>query len=252
VAEVTALGLVPVKGMRLVEPDRLELTERGPRGDRDLFVVDARTGRLLRTSRNPKLMAIVPSWDPATETLGLTFPDEEVRGVVEPGEPHTIENYAGRPIRGRLVDGPPAEALSAHLGRPVRLLRRDPDELGADDAPVTLMSTASLDALGTALEDGAPDPRRFRMSITADGLEPWEEHGWGGREIAVGDAVLRGVDPVVRCVITMRDPDTGRGDVPVLTALAELRGKRDVTFGLLCDVVRPGVVRLGDSVRVQG
>jgi hypothetical protein len=34
----------------------------------------------------------------------------------------------------------------------------------------------------------------------------------------------------------------------VLKALAELRGKDDVTFGLWCDVVRPGRVRVGDAV----
>jgi uncharacterized protein len=120
----------------------------------------------------------------------------------------------------------------------------DAGERGADDAPVTLMSTASLDALAV------PDARRFRMTIAIEGAQAWEEHGWTGREIAVGAAVLRGADPVGRCVVTTRDPETGRTDAPTLKALAALRGKDDVTFGIWCDVMVPGPIRLGDEVTV--
>ena len=95
-----------------------------------------------------------------------------------------------------------------------------------------------------------PDARRFRMTIAVDGAQAWEEHGWTGREIAVGDAVLRGADPVGRCVVTTRDPETGSTDAPTLKALAALRGKDDVTFGIWCEVAVPGHVRLGDAVTV--
>ena len=153
------------------------------------------------------------------------------------------------PSRGRLVGGALAEAVSAHLGRDVRLLARDDGERLADDAPVTLMSGASLAALAPALDGAVPDARRFRMTIAIDGVGAWEEHGWQGREIEVGSARLRGLAPVPRCVVTTRDPDSGRTDLPVLAALARLRGKRDVTFGLWCEVVEPGRLRLGDPVR---
>jgi uncharacterized protein len=149
---------------------------------------------------------------------------------------------------GRLVDGALAEALSEHLGRRVRLLARDPGETGADDAPVSLMSGASLGALAAAMERESLDARRFRMTIAVDGLEPWEEHGWAGRELAAGEAILRVVDPIPRCVVTTRDPERGATDAPVLKALARLRGKDDVTFGVWCEVLRPGRVRRGDAV----
>jgi uncharacterized protein YcbX len=86
------------------------------------------------------------------------------------------------------------------------------------------------------------------MTIAIDGVGAWEEHGWAGREIEAGEVVLRGIAPVPRCVVTTRDPDDGSTDLPVLAALARLRGKRDVTFGLWCAVVRPGRVRVGDAV----
>jgi uncharacterized protein YcbX len=110
------------------------------------------------------------------------------------------------------------------------------------------MSDASLEALAPELDGAVPDARRFRMTIAIDGVAAWEEHGWAGREIAVGDALLRGIDPVPRCAVTTRDPEQGTTDAPVLKALATLRGKQDVTFGLWCEVLVPGRVRVGDRV----
>jgi hypothetical protein len=233
--------------MRLTAVDALDLGPAGARGDRAFLVVDPADHALQLTLRTPRLLQVVPRWD--GETLALAFPDgTEVSAIPRLGAAATTANYAGRPVRGRLVEGPFAAAISAHVGRAVALLARDERERGADDAPVTLMSTASLEALATALGGAVPDARRFRMTIAIDGAAAWEEHGWGGREIAVGDALLRGIDPVPRCAVTTRDPDRGTTDAPVLKALATLRGKHDVRFGLWCEVLAPGRVRIGDRV----
>jgi uncharacterized protein YcbX len=243
---ITQLSLAPVKGMRLMPVDAVDLGPTGARGDR-AFVVVHPDHALQLTLRTPRLLQIVPRWD--GETLALAFPDgNEISAVPEPGPPATTANYEGRPIHGHLVDGPFADAISAHLGRPAQLLRLDDGERGADDAPVTLMSAASLQALAPELDGAVPDARRFRMTIAIDGVDAWEEHGWAGREIAVGEALLRGIDPVPRCAVTTRDPERGETDAPVLKALARLRGKRDVTFGLWCEVRSPGRVRVGDRV----
>ena len=245
-AKVTQLSIAPVKGMRLAAVERLELDATGARGDRAFCVVDAE-GKQLLTARAPRLLQVVPRWDGVV--LALRFPDgSEVAEAPALGARASTANYAGRPIDGRLVGGAHAEAVSAYLGRPVQLLARDDGERLADDAPVTLMSGASLAALAPELGGTVPDARRFRMTIAIDGVGAWEEHGWGGREISAGGALLRGLEPVPRCVVTTRDPDDGHTDAPVLAALAALRGKRDVTFGLWCEVAAPGSVRVGDAV----
>lgn len=243
---VARLAIAPVKGMRLVAADELELEPTGARGDRAFCVVD-RESTLLLTTRTPGLLQVEPDWD--GEVLTLRFPDgSEVSGEPALGPRASTANYEGRAIHGRLVGGAHADAVSAHLGRSVQLLARDDGERLADDAPVTLMSSASLHALAPALDGAVPDARRFRMTIAIDGVEAWEEHGWGGREIAVGAALLRGIDPVPRCVVTTRDPENGRTNAPMLAALAQLRGKRDVTFGIWCEVLQSGTVRVGDRV----
>jgi uncharacterized protein len=249
VAVVAALHLAPVKGMRLVGVDAVDLRPAGPAGDR-AFLVREPGGGVALTTRHPRLAQVVPTWDAARGELALAFPDgTAVAAEVVRGAAVTTALYNHRLVAGHRVEGPFAAALSAHLGTPVELVAREEDETGGDDHPVTLMSRASLGAVDTALErGGALDARRFRMTITIDGVDAWEEHGWSGREVRAGDAVLRVAAPVPRCVVTTRDPETGRRDAPVLRALAGLRGTDDVTFGVWCDVVAPGAVRVGDPV----
>ncbi len=243
---VSALAIAPVKGMRTIAVDALELAESGPVGDRAFHLREA-DGTIALTKRYPRLVQVVPAWD--GEELALAFPDgRRVAAAVVRGAAVSTSFYDGRPVSGRLVEGPFAAALSEYLGRAVALVAHDDGVTGGDDRAVTLMSDGSLAAVSGALDGAVVDPRRFRMTIAIEGAQAWEEDGWAGREVAIGTATLRVAVPTERCVVTMRDPDDGHGDLPILRALASLRGKRDVAFGVWCDVAAPGVVRVGDAV----
>lgn len=245
---VAALAIAPVKGMRTVQADALELVESGPVGDRAFHVREA-DGEIALTMRNPRLVQVVPTWNAPEGELALAFPDgRRIAAPVVRGAAVSTAFYDGRAVPGHIVEGPFAGALSDHLGRDVQLVAGDEGVVGGDDHPVTLMSDGSLAAVAQALDGAVVDPRRFRMTISVQGAEAWEEDGWAGREVAIGTATLRVVVPTERCVVTMRDPDDGHGDLPILRALAQLRGKRDVAFGVWCDVAAPGTVRVGDAV----
>ena len=97
------------------------------------------------------------------------------------------------------------------------------------------------------------DARRFRMLIDLEGAEPHEEDTWIGRRIALGESILRVIEPDARCAITTQDPDTGTRDLDTLRTLIAYRGLRDgkyADFGVLADVEQPGRIRLGDAVTV--
>ncbi len=245
---VSQLAIAPVKGLRLAPVDELDVRTTGAVGDRAYVVIDEHN-ELLLTARTPRLLQVAQRWDPRSGELTLGFPGSvQVTGAPVPGEAMSTALYNGRRVSGRLTRGPHSAALSEHLGSPVRLVALDPAEVGTDDFPVSLMSSASVAAVGEALGAAAPDPRRFRMTITIDGAEPWEENAWAGREIQIGEARLRVTEPVPRCVVTTRSPDSGRRDLPILKTLAELHGKRNVVFGVWCEVSAPGRVRRGDHV----
>ncbi len=246
---VSRLAVAPVKGARLQGASEVELGEHGVTGDREFLVVGEDDGELLLTSRYPALLQVEPAFDRERNVLSLRFPDGVlVQDTPEPRVVATTRMYDGREVSGWVICGPLSAALSGYLGRAVRLFRRAPEHIGHDDQPVTLMSEASLHALAAEFNGTAPDPRRFRMTITITGTGPWAEHGWGGQNVAVGQVVLRVIAPVPRCVVTTRNPQSGATDARILHALARLRGKDDITFGVWCEVLRPGRIRIGDIV----
>jgi uncharacterized protein len=245
---VSQLAIAPVKGMRLQRTGEVRLEHHGVTGDRE-FLVIGDDGKLLLTSRTPALLQIEPAWDRARDVLALRFPDGDVvHDTPGPGAPATTRMYDGREIPGWIIPGPLSAALSGYLGRAVHLFKRAPEHIGNDDQPVTLMSEASLQALAPQFNCTAPDPRRFRMTITITGIDAWAEHGWRGQKVTIGKVSLRVVAPVPRCVVTTRNPESGAADARILHALARLRGKDDITFGVWCEILRPGRIHVGDVV----
>ena len=132
-------------------------------------------------------------------------------------------------------------ALTAACGRPLAV-RTEADVPHHDDAPVHVLTTASVRALGRAV--GADlDPRRFRANLLLDvpGVG-YAEDAWSGRLLAVGGVVLRLTEPMPRCVMVNADQPGLARDGRVLRAL----GPRDLALGLMAEVVTPGTVADGD------
>lgn len=249
---VAALSVTPVKGTRLHRVGSVELRSFGAVDDRRLFVIDARD-RMVNSKRLGQLQTVVA--DLEGEHLTLTFPDgSRVEDVVELGA-SLLTRFYSRELAARLVEGPWAHALSAHVGEPVRLVA---PERGAVDrgsrGAASLVSRASLAALADAAGRPDVDSRRFRMLIEIDGVNAHEEDRWVGREVQVGEASVRFGGHVGRCLITSRDPDTGKVDLPTLDILGEYRGDIESTeplpFGIYGEVVNEGTVRVGDRLTV--
>ncbi len=239
--------MTPVKGTALVHPDEVLLDERGIAENRRFFLIDDR-GDLFSGADLGMLVRIKASWDDGAELLTLDFPD----GGDVTGEPVTTDFY-GRPVSGRVLQGPWSEALSAYAGRSLRLVRTDRPGDGPDVEPLTIVSQASVrDLARLGGRDGDLDSRRFRINLEVEGCEPYEEDTWRGRRVRVGDAVLVVIRPVARCVVTTQDPTTGTKDFETLKVIARHRGRIDgrggLPFGMYARVQEPGRVRVGDSV----
>jgi uncharacterized protein YcbX len=251
---VVRISIAPVKALRLVHPEEVELTPGGVVGDRRFWLVDGE-GRLVNAKTHPALLRVRPDWDQATRRLALVFPDGgRVEGTVEPGEPAMAVLY-GHPHLSRTVPGPWQEALSDYAGEPLTLLW---SEHGAVDRGIrggaaTLISRGSLEQLRREAGADAPvDGRRFRMLFEIDGVEAHAEDGWIGTRVDIGEATVAFVGDVGRCAVTTRNPETGETDLDTLRVLADYRpeGRTErLPFGVHGAVVRPGRVRVGDPVQ---
>jgi uncharacterized protein YcbX len=249
--QVSRLAIAPVKGLALVHPQAVVLGRAGVANDRRFYLVDP-DGHLVNNKTCGELMQVHPEVTGDADALTLRFPGgEAVSGEVEAGA--AVEtNFYGRPVRGRLVDGPWSNALSEHAGRPLRLVRTDDQGAAIDRLHgVSLISDGSLRALARHGGAGTVDGRRFRMTIELEGCDEHEEDDWIGDEVEVGGARIRVAGPVGRCVVTSRNPDSGRSDFDTLGALAGYRTLREgkaFGCGVCGDVLIEGSVRVGDSL----
>jgi len=254
VIRVDQMYIAPVKSLALCELTQARLDKPGIAGDRAFFLVDAE-GRLFTQRQCAPLVQVRPAYDVATGELTLSFPDgSSVRGVPEPRDATSTRFFGEREVSGRAVTGGWSEALSEFAGRPVRLVRADTAGSSFDGFPLSLCSTASLEALAREAGVDAVDGRRFRQNLYVSGAaQAHEEDTWIGREVRVGQALLRVKMADARCVVTTRSPDTGETDLNTLKLIAHYRTDQpgEVNFGVFCTVAEPGEARLGDAVEPQ-
>lgn len=193
-AKVNALWVFPVKSLSGSQVAASEIRAGGLAGDRSWAVL-GEDGTTLTAKTEPRLREAVAS------LVGA-----ELR-VEVPGAPAGLGEQAA------------AEALSAWLGRSVRLERRG-DAGFADVAPVHLVSTASIDDAAHAEECDACDVAEPRANLVLDLLPgATSELEWLGRTIIAGASTLTVVKLPKHCL------------------------------GAYADVVGTGVVSVGDEVR---
>ncbi len=202
----------------------------------------ARCRNFLRVTHCPQLAAAAVAFDPDTHIFTARHADrEEITAdlTTEVGRAALAE-WLG-PLAERTQPGPhhvvsvPGRALT-----------------DADAEAVSLMSAASLRALSEQMSIPL-DPRRFRGNfwIDGDGFAPWAELEWTGREIRLGAARLKVIEPIVRCAATAANPDTGARDVAPTQELSRMFRDHPIgepVFGMLAEVVQGGEVCVGDSL----
>jgi uncharacterized protein YcbX len=255
VPTVSQINVAPVKALGLVHPDEVTLERTGVRENRRFHVVDER-GRRYNQLRNGHLVQIRPEYDAEAERLTLRLPDGTVAdGEVALGEEITVDFY-GRPVDGHVVAGPWSEALSRWAGRQLRLVKSPPGAaVDRGRGQVSLVSEESLAELARNAGREQVDGRRFRMLFHLIGGGRHEEDEWLRRTVQIGDAVVGIRGDVGRCAITTHNPETGVPDLDTLETIDGYRrrtrnsaGKAHIPFGVYGDVVRAGVVRIGDPV----
>lgn len=228
-SRLLAIHRFPVKSLQGEALDLVTVDRRGCTGDR-LWSVRDPDGRFgsgkstRRFRRMDGLLELTAAYD--GEVPVIAFPD-------------------GRTVRAGTAAAD--RAMSEHVGRPVTLGREE-QVSHFDEGPVHLVTTTSLRTLARA--HGTPvDPRHTRANLLVewDG-DGFPEHGWPGRQVAIGpDVVLRVRDVMPRCVMV----NAAQGDLPADGGL--LRTITDVSdgaLGVVADVEHGGVLQLGDRVRL--
>jgi uncharacterized protein YcbX len=230
IGQVEELRRYPVKSMGGEMLSAVQIRPRGLEGDRVCAFIDEETGKVVTAKLPHRWRAMLAH----NATYGAAK-SGEVRIGFPDGSTLSVDD-------GDAVSA----ALSAALGRRVRISLERPEELlmdraipeavaeagsgaaveaielpvgmGApeggffDYAPIHLIATASLDAIAEDSLAGVAEPVRFRPNIVIR-TDPraFQENDWVGGMVAIGDAVrLRVTLATPRCAI----PTLAHGSVP--------------------------------------
>jgi uncharacterized protein len=129
----------------------------------------------------------------------------------------------------------------------VRLTAGPDARLVADTSPERFDILNLLVATDGAVELLGADVRRLRPNLVLAGVPAAQEPLLPGHAIAIGDAVIGLHSMRQRCIVTTIDPDDGAQDLDVLR---RIRAIFSGEVALNAWVIRPGVVEIGDRVRV--
>lgn len=113
----------------------------------------------------------------------------------------------------------------------------------------SIISAASVKELAQRLGREL-DPARFRGNFVIDGIEPWSELDWVGREFQIGGITFKGESRTDRCSATSINLDTDKIDIDMPKTLHEQYGHVDM--GIYASIVSGGRAACGDPVKLIG
>lgn len=278
-AHVSALFRYPLKGFTPEAVESLTIQPDGRvAGDR---VLAFRFGNAAAPEDQegldywPKSKGLALQDFPSLAPLRLQFDEAAQRVSISDGDSTLVDAALDEAGRDELCNAITAFVRASGEGRKLEREGRLPLVLAGDGTQarfqdrargyVSVHASASVTALGEAL--GMPiDDRRFRSNVVIDGLEPNAELDWEGT-VRIGEVMFNTRGPIVRCLATHANPDTGERDASVLKTLTGVMGMAEPCLGrLLLPVgveragVRPGttgtgfaggVIRIGDRVTVE-
>jgi len=251
-----ALHVYPVKSCAGVALDESLLIETGLEFDRAWMVVDAADRGFVSQRELPRMALVQPTLRHADLVLrapGMLGLHLALDAVEAPLRVTVWDDEVAAYDMGDLA----AQWFSDFLGRPLRLVRFDPDqkrlssrrwtgEVEAENAfsdgyPLLVASTASLDELNRRLGLAGQAPvtmARFRPNLVLDGLDAHGEDHLDtiAFDTPEGPVRLKLVKPCPRCPIPDIDPATAEPGHAVGDVLASYRADARVdgalTFGM--------------------
>nr|WP_201468656.1 MOSC N-terminal beta barrel domain-containing protein [Microbacterium hydrocarbonoxydans] len=270
-ARVVSLYRHPVKGLTPESVDSMTVQPDGRiAGDRvlafrfaDAAIPEVHDG----LDHWPKAKGLSLQDFPALATLKTTYDDRSRTVRIDLDGSPLVEAGLDDAGRAELADAVADFVLATPEGRRLRRPGRLPLVVVGDGITsrfqdrargyVSVHSRASVNALGDALGLGIDD-RRFRSNIVIDDAGPWSELDWNGT-VTVGQVAFEAAGPIVRCLATHANPDTGVRDAKVLTTLTGALGQDEPTLGRLLlpgadsgaqDSWAGGIISVGDEVHI--
>ena len=238
---VRDLWRYPVMGLQGERLETAEIRETGVVGDHRYVFHDSEARRVIdpvtyahhwgETLSFPSMLDLRARYDPEDPTrLEIVTPNGRVLSSDDPDFQTRIGETLGVPVK--LMEFPQVAETRLRSGRALHLI-----------------TTTSLDSMKKLYPEGDFDPRRFRPNIVVSSqLERigFAEESWVGESIRIGrEVVLKVGKTNTRCKVTTMKQDELPFDGKILETISQKNGN---VLGVMCSVVKGGIVAVGDEL----
>jgi uncharacterized protein YcbX len=238
---VRDLWRYPVMGLQGERLQTAEIREAGVVGDHRYVFHDSEAGRVIdpvtyahrwgETLAFPSMLDLRARFATGDSArLDIITPDGRVLSSGDPDFQTQIRETLGVPVK--LMEFPQVAEARVRAGRALHLI-----------------TTASLDSMKDLYPEGDFDPRRFRPNIIVSSQPErngFIEESWVGESIRIGpEVVLRVEKTNRRCKVTTMKQDDLPSDGKILETISQKNGN---VLGVMCSVVKGGIVAVGDEL----
>lgn len=233
---LSSLIRYPVKSFGGEYVESTKVFPYGVYGDRSHVIMDdRRKGKYLTITQHQEMATYKASF--VGEESEEAYPEVQVRtpngGTYSWNDESFRQEFSGQSGRN----------LSFHSFTPSYV------PLGAiEEAPLLLVTNASLQYLSSQLGKKSIDVQRFRPNFIIDTIQetPFLEQGWISMRIQIGEeVVLEVTKSCERCMIITVDPENGEKDPSIHREVIRMNNNY---FGIYAKVIQTGRVKLGDEV----
>lgn len=282
--QIAAIHRYPVKSMLGERLERAELTDQGIAGDRGWALKDEVRGALTGAKRFAELMTYSARYleEPtstkrspavAIQARGRTLKssDGDVNDSLSrllghpvslwPLLPAEVEaHYRRQPLpEGTDIEAVLREVFARTPEEPLPDVSQFPEILSTHESPpgtyfdafpLLLITRSALTELERRAREAGNtslfDARRFRPNLLIDTADAgFIEDGWIGRELRIGDAIIKVEMPCPRCIMTTHGFEDLPKDPKVMRALVQHHGG---DLGVYASVVQPGIIEQGAAI----
>ncbi|MDX1587596.1 MAG: MOSC N-terminal beta barrel domain-containing protein [Oleiphilaceae bacterium] len=279
VGKVSELWRYPVKSMEGARVEETLIQKEGMLGDRNWALRDESIGELSTVRKLPKLLTFKATYDEEPRPgkvppVTIQLPDGSLVNSADSAINKALSAAVGRPVslwplqpkthlkhyRLKVPAGAAAMKkqfatkempdMSSVSWRFMMELAVFATPLGRyhDVYPLHLLTNSSLKKLKQLEPDGDFRVERFRPNLLIDtGTEAFafDEFQWVDGQLYIGETVLKVVSRTVRCSMPAQPQVTLKKDAKVLRTL-EAHTQRHL--GVNMSVIKPGIIRQGDTV----
>ncbi|MDX1695817.1 MAG: MOSC domain-containing protein [Ketobacteraceae bacterium] len=282
VGKVSELWRYPVKSMEGNRVKESFIGKAGMLGDRNWALRDESIGELTTVRKIPKLLKFKAAYDAEphfnrVNPVTIQLPDGGLVNSADHDINERLSEAVGRPVslwplqpksnlkHYRLKEPAGAKAMKKQFAtkempdmssvtwRMMMELAIFATPLGRyhDVYPLHLLTTSSLEKLKQLEPSGDFRVERFRPNLlieTPSDQIDFQEFQWVDGKLHIGDVVLKIVSRTVRCSMPAQPQAALKKDAKVLRTL-EAHTQRHL--GVNISVIRPGTIRVGDTVRLE-